>query len=158
MPREQRASTQVLAAQAYIRRLAGQYVAALQAYEQLLEANPNDAELLRGKALVLRDLLLPTQALALAAAHPGILTDAEIERLKVDALAIQLRLTAETVYPEELDGVLLDETIDEIDTHLLSADESAAVLALRFDRIAALTERNEAQAAIDAFNALGLPT
>jgi biofilm PGA synthesis protein PgaA len=68
-----------------------------------------------------------------------------------------LRLTAETVYPEELDGILLDETIDEIDTHLLSADESAAVLALRFDRIAALTERNEAQAAIDALHALNLP-
>lgn len=157
LPREQRASTTVLAAQAYVQRLAGQHVAALQAYEQLLETSPNDPELLRGKALVLRDLLLATQALELAAEHPGILTPAEIQRLEVDALAIQLRLAADTIYPEELDGILLDETIDEIDTHLLTADESAAVLALRFDRIAALTERNEAEAAIDAFLTLDLP-
>ncbi len=157
MPREQRSTTTVLAAQAYIQRLAGQHVAALQTYESLLEASPDDSELLRGKALVLRDLLLPTQALALAEEHPGILTAAEIERLEVDALAIQLRLTADTIYPEELDGILLDATIDEIDSHLLTADESAALMALRFDRIAALTERNEAQAAIDAFLALELP-
>jgi biofilm PGA synthesis protein PgaA len=157
LPREQRTTAGVLAAQAYIQRLAGQHVAALHAYEQLLEEYPDDPELLRGKALVLRDLLLPRQALALAETHPGILTPAEVQRLQVDALAIQLRLAADTIYPEELDGILLDETIEEIDTHLRSASESDALLALRFDRIAALAERNESQAAIDAFLDLDLP-
>lgn len=154
LPHELRSSPAVLAAQAYIQRLAGQFVVALQAYDRLLESDPGNPELLRGKALVLRDLLLPTQALELAADHPGILTEAEIERLEVDALAIQLRLTAGTIYPDELGAALLSETIEEIDSQLQATTESAASLALRYDRIAALTERNEHELAIDAFLAL----
>lgn len=157
LPREQRNSPPVLVAQAYIQRLGGQLIAALQAYDRLLENNPRDFDALRGKALVLRDLLLPQQALDLAAEHPGILTAAEIERLEVDALAVQLRLTAETVYPAELDGILLDATIEQIDLHLLDAAETAAVMALEYDRIAALTERNEAEKAIAAFDDLDVP-
>ncbi len=156
-PSEQ-AMPEVLTARSYILRLAGRQIAALRVYDQILETRPDDRDALRGKALLLRDLLLPTQALELAEQHPGILTDSEIERLEVDALAVQLRLASQTIYPKEIDGVMLDDTIGEIDSRLSAAgDESAAVLALRYDRIAALTERNEAEAAIEAFEALTVP-
>lgn len=154
---EQRRNQDVLIAQAYIQRLGGHLIAALHAYDRFLEQNPDHQDSLRGKALVLRELLLPTQALELAAAHPGILTRDEIDRLEVDALALQLRLAANTVYPEELDGQLLDQTITAIDEHLDNSTSDEAVLALRYDRIAALAERNMAEAAISSFEALGQP-
>jgi len=148
----------VLAAESYIHRLAGRQIAALRVYDQILEVAPNDYDALRGKALLLRDLLLPAQALELAEQHPGILTAAETERLEVDALAVQLRLASQTVYPVETQGIVLDDTIKEIDSRLSSAGEqSAAMLALQFDRIAALTERNEAREAVAAFESLPVP-
>ncbi|HMB74287.1 MAG TPA: poly-beta-1,6 N-acetyl-D-glucosamine export porin PgaA, partial [Gammaproteobacteria bacterium] len=154
---EHRASPQVLAAQAYRRQLGGDMLAALTTWDQLLEIDPNDAVALRGKAIALRDLLLPEQALELAREHPGILTEAEIERLEVDALAVRLRLAAQTQYPADLDGVLLDRTIEQIDARMPETAGSEAALALEYDRITALTERNEAQRAVEAFAALDVP-
>ena len=157
LPTPTRNSPPVLAARAYIQRLGGQLIAALHAYDLLLAEQPNDFDALRGKALVLRDLLLPEQALALARPHPGILTGDEIARLEVDALAVQLRITADTAYPREMDGQLLDRTIEAIENHLAQSEPSPAALALEYDRIAALTERNEADKAIAAFEALDTP-
>jgi biofilm PGA synthesis protein PgaA len=151
VPTGRRYDTDVALATAYAQVQAGDLLAALRTYDAILASDPNDVDTLRGKALVLRELLLPQPALELARAHPGILTDEEIERLEVDDLAVKLRLAAKTIYPVESDGELLDETIAEIDDHLASRTESDAELALRFDRIVALAERNDSQQAIAAF-------
>jgi biofilm PGA synthesis protein PgaA len=96
-----RDNPELLLAEGYALRVIGDYLPALSIYDSFLETEPTHQEALRGQALILRSMLLPTQALALATRHPGILSEAEMERLRADEAAIHLRITARTPYPEE---------------------------------------------------------
>jgi biofilm PGA synthesis protein PgaA len=144
----------VRAARAYVRERAGAPLAALSEYDATLARDPEDRIALRGKALALRALLLPDQALALATAHPGILTDAEVARLKVDRLAIELRLAARTPYPGSGRRQRAEATLERLDAALPSVDDPAARLALLLDRIVALAEAGRSAAAVAAFESL----
>jgi len=149
--------TEVLQARAYVQVQSGELLAALRSHDAVLTIDPTNFDSLRGKALVLRGLLLPRQALDLQVAHPGILTNEEVSRLEADDLAIQLRLASTTIYPDRIDGQRLDATITAIERHLEHPNPREAELALRYDRITALAERNRAEEAIVAFEQLGHP-
>jgi biofilm PGA synthesis protein PgaA len=141
-------------AQAYLDERSGDLIAALARYEDVLEVEPTHRGALRGKALVLRSLLLPSQALELAAAHPGILTEAEIARLRVDEIAVELRLAAKTPYPPEMRGELTAQTVTALDEYLAGAQDPGARNALELDRVVALADVNRYAEAVDAFEAL----
>jgi biofilm PGA synthesis protein PgaA len=144
----------VRAARAYVRERAGTPLAALNEYNALLARNPADRIALRGKALALRALLLPDQALALAAEHPGVLTDVELARLEIDRLAVDLRLSARTPYPGSGRRARAAGTVARLAEALPSVSEPAAQLALRLDRVVALAEAGRAEEAAAEFEAL----
>jgi biofilm PGA synthesis protein PgaA len=149
----ERSSLPVRLAQAYVEQRAGNSIAALAAYDAILTLDPTHRGALRGKALVLRSLLLPSQALELAAAHPGILTEAEFARLKVDAIAVELRLAAKTPYPPEMRGELAAQTVTALDDYLAETADPAARIALGLDRVVALADANRYAEAVAAFEA-----
>ena len=144
----------VRAARAYVRERAGAALAALNEYNAILAHDATDRIALRGKALALRTLLLPDQALALAAEYPGLLTDAEIARLRVDQLAVELRLVARTPYPGSGRREQLEATLARIDDALPLVADPAAQLALHLDRVVALTEAGLAKGAVAEFESL----
>ena len=143
-----------LLAGAYLDERSGDLIGALAGYENVLELDPTHRGALRGKALVLRSLLLPRQALELAAAHPGILTEAEIARLRVDEIAVELRLAAKTPYPPAMRGELTAQTVTALDEYLADAEDPGARSALGLDRVVALADANRYAEAVDAFEAL----
>jgi biofilm PGA synthesis protein PgaA len=144
----------VLLAGAYLDERAGDLIGALGGYEDVLKLDPTHRGALRGKALVLRSLLLPSQALEVAAAHPGILTEAEVARLRVDEIAVELRLTAKTPYPPALRGEHSAQTVTALDEYLAAAEDPGARNALGLDRVVALTDANRYVEAVAAFEAL----
>jgi len=133
---------------------AGDLLPALAAYDAVLDNDADNSEALRGKALVLRALLLPTQALALASEHPGILSDNEIERLGSDEAAIRLRLTTRTPYPEPDVYTDRDAALASLNQQLRDARTEQARNALLLDRVVALSDANDPAAAIAQFEAL----
>ena len=141
-------------AEAYALGAIGESLRALAAYDAVLDRDPGHRAALRGKALVLRSMLLPTQALALATAHPGILTEVEIERLEADEAAIRLRLTARTPYPSESIDEQRQRAVALIEEALAAASTTAARDTLLLDRVVALSDANRAEAAIAQFEAL----
>jgi len=141
-------------ARAYALRSIGESLPALIAYDRVLDQEPSNSEALRGKALVLRSMLLPTQALELAAAHPGILNEAEIERLETDEAAITLRLTSRTPYPAPATNSGIDRSLALIDSSLARSTTTTGRDTLLLDRVVALSDANEAEAAIEAFETL----
>jgi biofilm PGA synthesis protein PgaA len=149
------ASLRVALARAYIHERAGRWLQAVASYDRVLEIEPGRRDALRGKALALRSLLLPRQALELAAAHPGILTDAELGRLQADVIALQLRYGAQAAYPTAQRNAMTDRAIASLDAYLASGvADPLTELALRSDRIIALAERGDSADAIAAFEAL----
>jgi biofilm PGA synthesis protein PgaA len=146
--------TDVSLAKAYAFQNIGETLAALAVYDSVLENVPDHREALRGKALLLRSLLLPTQALELEDRHPGILTAEEIERLKADEAAIRFRLTARTPYLPGSQYEQRDRAIALIDERLDAATQPSSRRSLSLDRIVALNEANEAEAAVATFEAL----
>jgi biofilm PGA synthesis protein PgaA len=143
-----------LLARAYVDERSGNLIAALDQYNAILRLDPTHRGALRGKALVLRALLLPTQALELAATHAGILTEAEIARLKVDEIAVELRLAARTPYPPALRGGFTAQTVTALDAYLAGAEDPGARTALGLDRVVALADANRYAEAVAAFEAL----
>jgi biofilm PGA synthesis protein PgaA len=144
----------VLLAGAYLDERSGDLIGALAGYESVLELDPTHRGALRGKALVLRSLLLPSQALELAAAHPGILTEAEVARLRVDEIAVELRLAAKTPYPPAMRGEHSAQTVTALDEYLADAQDPGARDALGLDRVVALADANRYAEAVNAFEAL----
>jgi len=132
----------------------GESLPALRAYDAVLDSEPGQTEALRGKALVLRSMLLPTQALELAAEYPGILSDEEIERLESDQAAIRLRLLARTPYPAPAIYEGRDSSLALIDQQISMTTTTAGRNALLLDRVVALSDANDAEAAIAQFEAL----
>lgn len=144
-------------ARAYALRAIGEAFAALSAYDRVLETAPENRDALRGKALTLRSMLLPRQARELAEAHPGILSDAELARLRVDELALRVRLTARTPYPDGERRRMTAATLAELDAFAARNGDPAAAAAVNLDRIVALADGNESAAAVGAFEALDDP-
>jgi biofilm PGA synthesis protein PgaA len=144
----------VALARAYALLTVGDSLPALAAYNAILDAAPDQVDALRGKALVLRSMLLPTQALELAAEHPGILSETEIERLRSDEAAIRLRLTTRTPYPAPSVYQGTERSLASIDEALADATTEAARNVLLLDRVVALSDANEARAAIEQFESL----
>lgn len=141
--------------QAYIEERSGSLIYALSAYDRVLTRDSNHREALRGKALVLRRLLLPSEALALAAAHPGILSDAEIGRLRADEIALQVRFGEQVAYPIEQEHVMTDRAIAALNDYLAQGViDPETEVALRFDRVIALAERGASREAIDDFEGI----
>ena len=141
-------------ASAYSLRMIGESLLALGAYESILNVFPSQQEALRGKALVLRDLLIPGPALELAAQYPGILTETEAERLRADEAAIRLRLVARTPYPGSEQDAATQAVLSLIDQELSVADMPSVRDALQLDRVVALSDSGQAEAAITQFEAL----
>jgi biofilm PGA synthesis protein PgaA len=153
-PAAVRDTAPVRAARAYVRERSGAPLAALGEYDAILARDPADPIALRGKALALRALLLPEQALAVAEAHPGVLTDAEIARLEVDRLAVGLRLATRTAYSGARRDVETRAALARLDEALPRVTDPAARLALMLDRVVALVEVGSAEEAVAAFEAL----
>jgi biofilm PGA synthesis protein PgaA len=143
-----------LLAAAYVDERSGDLIGALARYDDVLKLDPAHRGALRGKALVLRSLLLPRQALELGAAHPGILTEAEVARLKVDEIAVELRLAAKTPYPASMRGELTAQTVTALEEYLAEAEDPGARNALGLDRVVALADANRYAEAVAGFEAL----
>ncbi len=144
-------SIEIELGRAYAYYALGESLLALASYDRLLDQSPDHFDALRGKALVLRSMLLPTQALELAAAHPGILTDEEVARLRVDEVAIRVRLTARTPYPDEHRNASIAETLTAVEEVVTATADAEASRALMLDRIVALADSFQAAAAIAAY-------
>lgn len=150
-------STQVYLdlAEAYVHERAGRLVEALASYQRIVEYDPRNTTALRGMALVLRDLLLPSDALALAEQHPGILDKSEIEQLEADVAAMAIREGAEAQQPVSAAGESTEDALARIDTLLADpAIQPEVRRRLEYDRIVALTDRGQTAEAIVAFEAL----
>jgi len=148
-------------ASAYVDERAGQWLPALAAYDRVIEQVPEHAAALRGKALVLRALLLPSEALAIAAEHPGILSAAEIGRLRADEIALQVRYGTQVAYPVDQEHAMTDRALAALDAYLAAGvSDPSTETALRSDRIIALAERRasaEAVAEFEQLRAVGTP-
>ena len=141
-------------ARAYVEQQSRDNFAALAEYEALLSLNADDADALRGKALILRALLMPRQALEIAQAHPDILSAAEVERLRADETAIRVRFTARTPYPAELTDGAFERTLDELEQALAATTDPATERALRSDRVVTLADQDRCAEAILEYEAL----
>jgi biofilm PGA synthesis protein PgaA len=154
VPATVRGDTRIGLARAYALNAVDEYLGALRAYDDVLAGAPDNADALRGKIYALRSLLLPTQALELAAEHPGLLSESEIERLRADETAIQLRLGVRTPYPDETVAEATERPLERIDEQLQSFETESARNTLKLDQIVAFADANQAEAAIEAFEQL----
>ena len=154
LPAASAAAKPVLLATAYVAQAANQPLDALRRYERVLAATPRDRDAARGKALALRALLLPTQALEFAAEHDGILSDAELARLKADETALQVRLVTATPYLPPQRATQYTQTLAALDESLATIADPAARAAVRSDRVIALAQAHRSADAIAEFEAL----
>lgn len=139
---------------AYILEREGRLMDALAVYQGVTEADPDNREALRGKALVLRSLLLPREALTLAWQHPGLLSTDEVLQLEADVAALQVRYGAKTSYPIERRFEGVDRALEQLDELLDRPDlDSETQQRLRYDRVVALTDRMMMAEAIVEFEA-----
>jgi len=141
-------------ASAYSMGSLGDAFEALRMYDDVLESDPANATALRGKALLLRSMLLPTQALEIARDNPGILSDIEVARLLSDEAAIRIRLASRTSGPGAARYAATDEAIEFLDRRLDETGNEDAAHALEQDRIVALVDALRADEAIAAWEAL----
>ncbi len=144
----------VLLARAYVAQAANRWLEALRWYEQVLTSEPEHAGAARGYALALRALLLPTEALEFAAAHEGILSEAELARLRADEAALRVRLVTSTPYPpaQRSDGYA--RALAALDESLVTITDPAARAAVRSDRVIALAQANLSREALNEFELL----
>ena len=147
--------TAVQLAQAYVLERAGDPIETLARYDAVLADTPENRVALRGKALALRSLRLPRQALQLARAYPGILSEQEMARLQVDYLVLQMRLVSKTPYPPGRGSDQLNSTLEALNELAASTSDEVANIALAYDRVVALADLNQAEAAVAAFEGLG---
>ena len=154
-PEDQRGSIELILTEAYVYEREHRYLEALASYQRIVEMDPGNRQALRGEALMLRAVLLPRQALALEREYPGILTEDEVINLEADVAAIQIRLGAQSYYPDSRRYEGTDEAIFKVNEMLLRSDlEPKMRTRLLYDRIVALTNRKRTQEAIIEFESL----
>ena len=143
--------------EAYILEREGRLMDALAVYQRVLDANPTDGEALRSKALLLRSMLMPREALTLARQHPGLLSDDEVLQLEADVAALQIRYGAQTSYPVARHFEGIDRALEQVDTLLDRTDlDTETRTRLRYDRIVALADRLMMAEAISEFESAEL--
>lgn len=155
VPAAQREQLGMRLAEGYIHTLRGATPEALLAYERALDIAPDNREALRGKALALKALFIPDAALALARAHPGLLSAEEEAELRADDLTVRLRNVLQTPLPHTERVAALNALISDYDRELATPSGSPALdQRLAADRLAALTEVRRAPEAIEAYEGL----
>ena len=133
-------TTPVLLTSAYLFQREGMFIPAVNEYDRILAVHPDQPEALQGKTYALQALMLPEEALEMARAHPGLMTEADMVRLEGDALALELRRAMQQpdqVYPYPAINLALahiDERLDQ------EAPGSPLAMQLRYDRIVGRTE------------------
>jgi biofilm PGA synthesis protein PgaA len=129
----------LLMVEAYIHSSWADYGQTIATCDAILVIEPNHRGALRSKLLAMQHLLLPEQALEIASAHPGILTDDEIAQLRSDWAAVQIRWANQTVKSESAVDKPLKITLNEMaDISRQFEDNDAVQQRNRFDRIVAL--------------------
>ena len=129
----------LLMAEAYIHSSRADYGQTIATCDAILAIEPNHRGALRSKMLAMQHLLLPEQALEIASAHPGILTDDEFAQLRSDWAAVQIRWANQTVKIKSATDKPLKITLNEMaDISRQFEDNDAVQQRNRFDRIVAL--------------------
>jgi len=147
-------TTPVLLTSAYLFQREGMYIPAVNEYDRILAMNPNQPEALQGKTYALQALMLPAEALKMAQANPGLMTDADMARLEGDALALELRRAMQKpneVYPYPAINLALAHIDDR-----LAQEPPGTPLAmqLRYDRVVGRTEALRTLEAIADYEAM----
>lgn len=155
VPEQQRDNIDLVLTEAYVYERERRFLEALASYQRIVAMDPGNRDALRGEALMLRAVLLPRQALALERENPGILTADEVVHLEADVAAIQIRLGAQSYYPDSRRYEGTDLAITKVDELLEREDIDPGMrLRLRYDRIVALTNRKRSKTAIEEFEVL----
>ena len=129
----------LLMAEAYIHSSWADYGQTISTCDAILIIDPNHRGALRSKVLAMQHLLLPEQALEIASAHPGILTEDELAQLRSDRAAVQIRWANQTVKSKSTADKPLEITLNEMaDISRQFEDNDAVQQRTRFDRIVAL--------------------
>ncbi|MCB1685005.1 MAG: tetratricopeptide repeat protein, partial [Pseudomonadales bacterium] len=154
VPSATRHTTPVLVPSAYLFHQDQAYAQALGEYDLVLQLEPENRAALRGKAQALRALLLPRQALRVAALQPDVLTPRELNRLEADVLALDLRDAIESPaqrYP--FPGI---ESALQAIAARLAAEPPASELArlLTYDRIVGLAAAHRRSEAVEDYRRL----
>ncbi len=154
LPANVQATDRVRLASAYLHRQDRAFVPAINDYDAVLGNDPTNREALQGKIVALQGLLLPDQALEIAYAHPGLISDAELQRLEADALAINLRhalWAPDKRYPFPD----VRQALSRIEARLRNTDpDSPLARQLRQDRIVALHAMNRWPEVMTEYEAL----
>lgn len=148
-------SPNVLEVRLYLMQKAGRQLESLALYEDLLNADPDNRAVLRNKALLLRSLLLPEPALAMASEHPGLLSDEELQGLEADRMALAIRNAARTPYPPPDERRGSEQAVAQINQYVAMVPAGSAIeRKLRYDRLVALADRNRSEEAVLEFESL----
>ena len=152
-------SSRMLLARAYIHRSNADYGPAIVAYDEILANDPEHRSALRGKMLTMQGLLLPEQALAIAALHPGVLSEDELGQLHTDWAAVQIRWANQTATGQSAGEYPLDHALNELTAiSRRFADNDAVQQRSRFDRIVALRSRQRMSEAVAEYEQLAAGT
>jgi biofilm PGA synthesis protein PgaA len=148
----------VNAACGYVNARARRHTAALACYTQALRVAPAHAEARRGYILAAAALGATGPALDQAQDHPGLLSEAELARLELDAAAQALRwalLPASTAQAERRNRARAAlATHDRLALDPAIAHANAYGRVLQFDRVVALVADYRMTEAVDAIEAL----
>ncbi|MCH7510043.1 MAG: poly-beta-1,6 N-acetyl-D-glucosamine export porin PgaA [Proteobacteria bacterium] len=155
IPVDDRNRFRVLSTKAYIFRSSGDFVHAIGAYDEILANDPDHRNALRGKILAMQRLLLPAQALDIANAHPGVLSEDELGQLHTDWGAVQIRWANQTATSKSLAEYPLDKVLDQVSaTGRRFADSVTVQQRTRFDRIVALRSRQRMSEVVSEYEQL----
>ena len=147
--------SRILSAKAYIHRSDGDFAKAIGVYDEVLANDPDHRDALRGKILAMQRLLLPAQALEIAHAHAGVLTEDELGQLHTDWGAVQIRWANQTAASKLAAGDQLDNALDQIaETGRKFADNDSVIQRTRFDRITALRSQQRMAEVVSEFEQL----
>jgi len=152
-------ATRVSMASAYVHRSNADYAPEIASYDEILARDPNHRDALRGKIFAVQRLLLPEQALAIASAHPEILTRDEIGQIRTDWAAVKVRWANQTATDKSLEDYPIDEVFADISAASEQfADNEAVQRRTSFDRIVALRSRQRMVEAVVEYELIASTT
>jgi biofilm PGA synthesis protein PgaA len=151
----QQNSAPALKVRAYLLKGQGKRVQRLAVYDALLALEPASPEILREKALLLGEMMLPEYALELARQYPGILSQQEMDNLEGDQLALSIRSAARTYSSPGSAPVKSEQALAMLDSHIASVPPDTPLYRrLRTDRLVALVDAGHAAEAVAEYEAL----
>ena len=155
LPESQRNSAPALEVHAYILKSQGKTVQRLVIYDALLALDPASQKVLREKALLLREMMLPEFALELASQHPGILSQEEMDNLKGDQLALSIRSAARTYSAPGSESANSEKALATLDKHIATVPPGTPLYRrLRTDRLVALVDAGHDAEAVAEYELL----